>query len=216
MKCPRCTQEIKAGAQFCTNCGLRIAPPQPVQPQPVQPQMQRPIAPQPQMQRPMQPQQPKQKSKKGLIIVLLCVLAVLIGVMVWLLLKGNDDSEQKKSASSSKPEKEYDSDEPDTPEKPDEPQEPSKPEDVPATSDADAHTVMVYIVGSDLESNGGSATLDIQEMLAADYEEDINVVIQTGGSYYWQREEMDDGKVQRFEVKDGKDATIIATGSGVC
>ena len=238
MKCPRCTQELKEGAQFCTNCGLRIASQQPVQPQRlIQPQqtaqpqrpvqMQHPVAPQQQMQqpqrlmtpqlqmqqqRPMQPQQPKQKSKTGLIIVLLCVLAILIGVMVWLLLKGNDDSEEKKSASSSRTENEYESDEPGTPDKPDEPQEPSEPADVPATSAVDTHTVMVYIVGSDLESNGGNATLDIQEMLAADYEEDINVVIQTGGSYYWQREEMDDGKVQRFEVKDGKLVELEALG----
>lgn len=47
-------------------------------------------------------------------------------------------------------------------------------------------TLMVYICGSNLESMGGSASLDIQEMLQ-NYPEgdDVSVILMTGGSRQW-------------------------------
>lgn len=55
-----------------------------------------------------------------------------------------------------------------------------------STKAAKAYTVMVYIVGSNLESRLGAATSDIDEMLDAnlDYEK-ANLLLYTGGSRRW-------------------------------
>lgn len=68
----------------------------------------------------------------------------------------------------------------------------------------DIYTVMVYMCGSDLESQGGCATLDLQEMLAADLGENVNVIIQTGGCSDWYADGISDGEVQRWAVDDGQ------------
>ena len=49
------------------------------------------------------------------------------------------------------------------------------------------YTVMIYMIGSDLESEEGAATIDIQEMLGAGVNpENLNVLLLTGGTNYWQ------------------------------
>ncbi len=55
-----------------------------------------------------------------------------------------------------------------------------------------------YLCGSDLETNGGFATTDLDEMLQVDLPENVNVVIQTGGAAVWQNEYMDPAKIQRW------------------
>ena len=47
-------------------------------------------------------------------------------------------------------------------------------------------TVFVYLCGTDLESDGGFATGDVQEMLNASTGSNVRFVVQTGGTYYWQ------------------------------
>jgi len=48
------------------------------------------------------------------------------------------------------------------------------------------HTVLIYIVGSNLESNGGYASKDIREMLGSDFDaESNNLLIYAGGSKSW-------------------------------
>ena len=49
----------------------------------------------------------------------------------------------------------------------------------------DQVTVMVYLCGTDLESEYGMATSDLKEMLAADLSDNVNVVVQTGGASKW-------------------------------
>ena len=47
-------------------------------------------------------------------------------------------------------------------------------------------TLMVYISGSDLESNGGAATTDIAEMLRSGMDTDaVNVLVMSGGAKKW-------------------------------
>lgn len=46
---------------------------------------------------------------------------------------------------------------------------------------AESATVLLYLMGSDLESQGGCASRDIGEILRADLGDKVNVVIQTGG-----------------------------------
>ena len=48
-------------------------------------------------------------------------------------------------------------------------------------------TIMVYIIGSDLESDGGMGTSDIREMLKAKPDKNrLNVLVMTGGTNKWQ------------------------------
>ena len=55
-----------------------------------------------------------------------------------------------------------------------------------------------YLCGSDLETNYGSATDDLMEMLEVQLPENVNVVIQTGGACEWQNYDMDADKTQRW------------------
>ena len=52
-----------------------------------------------------------------------------------------------------------------------------------------AMTVMVYMCGSNLETLSGSATADIGEMLASDFDvEQVNLVVMAGGSRRWDKD----------------------------
>lgn len=64
--------------------------------------------------------------------------------------------------------------------------------------EAKSWAIYWYLCGSDLETNGGFATMDLQEMLAVELPENVKVVIQTGGSAVWQNNVMDSAKLQRF------------------
>ena len=55
-----------------------------------------------------------------------------------------------------------------------------------------------YLCGSDLETEGGCATTDLEEMLQVELPENVNVVIQTGGAVEWQNEYMDSTVIQRW------------------
>ena len=57
--------------------------------------------------------------------------------------------------------------------------------DIPKLSDKD-YTVMIYVVGSNLESHYGAATNDLNEMIASglDYDKN-NLLVYTGGSKRW-------------------------------
>lgn len=55
-----------------------------------------------------------------------------------------------------------------------------------------------YLCGSDLETNNGCASMDLQEMLEVSLPENVNVVIQTGGANVWQNEFVDPSKQQRW------------------
>ena len=55
-----------------------------------------------------------------------------------------------------------------------------------------------YLCGSDLETNGGFATTDLNEMLQVNLPENVDIVIQTGGAAVWQNELMNPEKIQRW------------------
>lgn len=55
-----------------------------------------------------------------------------------------------------------------------------------------------YLCGSDLESDYGCATEDLNEMLEAELPENVQVVIQTGGAAQWQNEMVEEGCVERY------------------
>ncbi len=74
------------------------------------------------------------------------------------------------------------------------------PRVAPLGNGEDTVTVMIFMCGSDLESDGGAATADINEMLYATLNESVNVVIQTGGASEWQNTMIDADTNQRWLV----------------
>ena len=76
----------------------------------------------------------------------------------------------------------------------------------PTTDPAPAkakRTVMVYAIGTDLESKGSNLSADVKEMLAAQPGKSVNVVLQTGGCKDFQNNYMQDGACQRFAIQNG-------------
>lgn len=68
----------------------------------------------------------------------------------------------------------------------------------------DSWTIFVYMCGSDLESYYGLATMDINEMIAANESENVNVIVQTGGARTWRGNSVSSTQLGRYEVKGDK------------
>jgi len=65
---------------------------------------------------------------------------------------------------------------------------------------ADTVTVMVYMCATDLESQHGMATADLNEMLHADSSDKVNVIIETGGASRWQNSVISSTSNQRYRA----------------
>ena len=61
---------------------------------------------------------------------------------------------------------------------------------------------MVYMCGTDLESNYGMATSDINEMLHADLSDKVNIIVETGGADKWQNTVISSKVNQIYQVKN--------------
>ncbi|MFI3225978.1 MAG: clostripain-related cysteine peptidase [Clostridia bacterium] len=68
----------------------------------------------------------------------------------------------------------------------------------------DEVTIMVYLLGSDLETDGGYASTDLQEMINADFGDNLNLVVMTGGARKWENSSISGSTCQYWQVKDGK------------
>ncbi len=75
--------------------------------------------------------------------------------------------------------------------------QPTGPADA-GDSEDQTWAVYWYLCGSDLESWYGCATADLEEMLAVELPENVQVVIQTGGSLQWSREDIKPDKIGRY------------------
>lgn len=73
-----------------------------------------------------------------------------------------------------------------------------------AATNAKSATVLVYMNGSDLESEAGEATSDIAEMLESGIGTNANVVIETLGTRQWQDYGIASDHTQRYAIKQGK------------
>ncbi|MDO4798518.1 MAG: clostripain-related cysteine peptidase, partial [Coriobacteriales bacterium] len=65
-------------------------------------------------------------------------------------------------------------------------------------------TVLVYMNGSDLESEAGEASSDISEMLESGIGNNANVVIQTMGTKQWQDHNIASDHTQRLAITNGE------------
>ncbi len=64
----------------------------------------------------------------------------------------------------------------------------------------DKVTLLIYMIGTDLESRSGAATKDLQEILNADISDNINIIIQTGGCSKWQNNIVSSETIQRYKA----------------
>ncbi|MCL2857067.1 MAG: clostripain-related cysteine peptidase [Oscillospiraceae bacterium] len=72
------------------------------------------------------------------------------------------------------------------------------------------YTVMIYMIGSDLESDEGAATTDIAEMLEAGIlPEGVNVLLLTGGANHWQNSVVPENECVVWQI-EGENLTEIA------
>ena len=61
-------------------------------------------------------------------------------------------------------------------------------------------TVLVYLCGTDLESNGGYASINVAEMCLAQQSQNVNVILETGGTKQWSIDGIDPSARQRWQV----------------
>lgn len=66
----------------------------------------------------------------------------------------------------------------------------------------DKMTMMVYMCGTDLESQNGMASADIQEMLNADLSDNVNLLVYTGGCKSWRNSAFSSTTNQIWQIKD--------------
>ena len=59
-------------------------------------------------------------------------------------------------------------------------------------------SVLVYLCGSDLESEAGLASDDLEEIMSINYPENVNIIIQTGGAETWENDFVSDERMQRY------------------
>ncbi len=68
----------------------------------------------------------------------------------------------------------------------------------------DVITIMVYLCGTDLESKYKMGTSDLQEMLNASLNSNINLIVYTGGCKKWNNSVVSSSTNQIYQLKDGK------------
>ena len=130
----------------------------------------------------------KKKSIAGIIIGivaagLVLVIAAIVGIAIFVMnIIGNSPDHPKKTTS--------DDDDVTT------------TTEVVAEPEMATRTVMVYAIGTDLESTGACLSADVKEMIAAQPGESVNVVLQTGGCLDYQNTYMTDGITQRFVIQN--------------
>ena len=69
--------------------------------------------------------------------------------------------------------------------------------------DAGTWTIFVYLCGSDLEVNFGSASADLTEMINSSANDKVKYVVQTGGAASWEMDISSDAS-ERFVIQNGK------------
>ena len=69
--------------------------------------------------------------------------------------------------------------------------------------DPDTWTIFVYLCGTDLESDGGGATMDLWEMVGASHSDRVRFVVETGGTRHWYNSAADPKQNDRLLIQNG-------------
>ena len=64
-------------------------------------------------------------------------------------------------------------------------------------------TIFVYLCGSDLETDSGFASVDIDEMVSGSKGGGVTYVVETGGAFEWMHDKVNADRLCRFLIKDG-------------
>ena len=68
----------------------------------------------------------------------------------------------------------------------------------------DIVTILVYLCGTDLESQNGMGTSDLKEMASATLGKNINLIVYTGGCKRWRNNVLSSSVNQIYQIQDGK------------
>jgi acetate kinase len=71
---------------------------------------------------------------------------------------------------------------------------------VPTATPTAGYTYMIFMNGSDLESESGAATADLQEMMTVGSSDKVNIVVETLGTSAWQTPDISNTANQRWLV----------------
>ena len=74
---------------------------------------------------------------------------------------------------------------------------------------SDTVTIMVYMCGTDLESKSGMASADLSEMANADFGDNVNVIVYTGGCKQWKTGGISSSTNQIYRVKKGGISRLV-------
>jgi hypothetical protein len=78
------------------------------------------------------------------------------------------------------------------------------PISISASEKGESWVILLYLCGSDLESQGGAATTDISEILEAKLPSNVKVIVQTGGAKKWQDYGIKKNKIGRYLIQNGE------------
>ena len=74
-------------------------------------------------------------------------------------------------------------------------------------------TLLIYMNGSDLESENGAGTDDLAELCAAGVDEErVNVIVFTGGAYRWHTPAISSAECELLMLRDGRLAPLAKVG----
>lgn len=78
----------------------------------------------------------------------------------------------------------------------------------------DKFTLMIYMCGSDLESQYGTASVDIREILDANISENVNILIETGGTLDWSNPAISEERNQIYKIEN-KELVLVKDDLGL-
>ena len=76
-------------------------------------------------------------------------------------------------------------------------------EEVVSNAGDETYTLMIYMCGSNLESEGGYASSDIEEMLKSQLAKEVNLLIYTGGAQKWYDYGISNRTNQIYKIESG-------------
>ena len=74
---------------------------------------------------------------------------------------------------------------------------------------SDTNTIMVYMCGTDLESQSAMATSDLNEMISATVNKNINLIVYTGGCKRWRNNAISSNYNQIWQIQNGNIKCLV-------
>lgn len=136
--------------------------------------------------------------KRIYALLIMLVLSMALGAC-----SGQDSMDRSERVTSNKKDKDKDKNKDKDKDKD---EDDDKDKDKPTVvSDYKKSVMMVYIVGSNLESEGGYATADIKEMKDSGYDESLmDIYLCTGGASAWSDKNISAGEIAIWKLESGK------------